>query len=357
MHSEEQFNDTRLARASRLEPASRLDMHFVVRLLTNPQTGAQEVIGFLTFKNGIQESLFSGPPSEKTAYFTLRIEGLTSTVIANTGHVGVQLRPAGQKLNIYLHEQPNNDWGRPEGFSTGKLIATYYEEVAQLINMGPVAESTATFELIGGSEFTFQGKRYDFREQTPNGVTAVSYFNMTELDTGIASFPKAFSGAGVGYTIGVVRVHPTEPEPEQRLIGSFTDTIKQPSRTFKAQFTFSPGGGMVGSTYTADGQLAIANGVWRSMGNRQFALTFSFLGLDGASTFLRLKVRASIRLNDTFDEYEGHGQMDYYDRNGNIVHSINAPVAGTRMHVEPLADEPTAKRGGGGLEQSYPAMV
>jgi hypothetical protein len=357
MNSEEQSNDTRTVRTGQREPAGRLDMHFVVRLLTNPHTNAQEVIGFLTFKNGIEESLFSGPPSEKTAYFTLRIEGLTSTVVANTGNVGVQLRPPGQKLNIYLHDKPDNDWNRPEGFSTGKLIATYYEQVAQLINMGPVAESTATFELIGGADFTFGHKRYDFRKQTPSGVTAVSYFNMTEIDTGLTTFPKAFSGAGLGYTIGISG-EPTL-ESEHELVGSFTDVIKQPTRTFKAQFTFSPGGGMVGSTYTVDGQLAVANGVWRNMGNRRFALTFSFLGCENTLTFVRLKVRALIRLNHAFDEYEGQGQMDYYDAQGNVVQSISAPVAGTRMQIELVESEapanPPAKKGSQG--QLRPAIV
>jgi hypothetical protein len=183
------------------EPAGRLDLHFVVRLLTDPKSGDQEVIGYLTFKDGIDDSLFSGPPSEKTAYFTLRIEGLTATVIGNTGNVMVQLRPPGQKLNIYLHDQPNNDWDRPEGFANGKMVASYYERVAQLINMGPTAESTATFELVDGAPFTFRGRQYDFRHDTPSGVTAVSYFSTKPLTTGVAKFPQAFSGAGVGYTI------------------------------------------------------------------------------------------------------------------------------------------------------------
>jgi hypothetical protein len=278
-------------------------------------------------------------------------------MVGNTGNVVVQLRPAGQKLNIYLHDEPNNDWSKPDGFSTGKLIATYYEQVAQLINMGPVAESTATFELIGGSDFTFKGRRYDFRRQTPSGVTAVSYFNMTEMDTGLSGFPKAFSGAGVGYTIGLGGESVNPPDGE--LVGSFTDVITQPSRTFKAQFTFSPGGGMVGSTYTIDGQLAIANGVWSDMGDRRFALTFSFLGFEDTSTFVRLKVRASILLNEAFDEYEGQAQMDYYDAKGNVIQAISAPVAGTRMPIELLGAEPLAKPAAKkvGPGQLRPAMV
>ena len=183
------------------EPAGLLDLHFVVRLLTDPQAVNQEVIGYLTFKDGIEESLFSGPPSEKTAYFPLRIEGLTATVIGNTGNVMVQLRPPGQKLNIYFQENPHNDWDHPEGFSRGQLVASYYERVAQLVNMGPTAESTATFSLVGGSPFRFKGKEYDFRRDTPNGVTAVSYFSTKPLKTGVAKFPEAFCGAGVGYTI------------------------------------------------------------------------------------------------------------------------------------------------------------
>lgn len=352
MHNEQSFTMP-IPGAGANEPAGRLDMHFVVRLLTNPKTGAQEVIGFLSFKDGIADSLFAGPPSEKTAYLTLRIEGLTATTIANTGNVHVQLRPPGQKLNIYLHEDPDNDWDHPEGFSSGKLVATYYEQVAQLINMGPVAESTATFELIDGAEFTFKGKRYDFRRDTPSGVTAVSYFNMTPLKTDLPEFPDAFSGAGVGYTIAA-RGH-SHHDHDQVLTGSFTDVITQPTRTFKAQFTFSPGGGMVGSTYTIDGQLAIANGVWRSTGDRQFGLTFSFLGLDGTTTYVRLKVRASITLNESFDQYTGVGQMDYYDKNGHVVKSIEAPVAGTRMKAEEIDRNRPAV--GSAQSQLRPAMI
>jgi hypothetical protein len=317
--------------ASMPEPAATLDLHFVVRLLTNTRTGAQEVIGYLTYKDGIEESLFSGPPSEKTAYFTLRIEGLTAVNVANTGNVLVQLRPPGQKLNIYLHERPDNDWSRPEGFSTGKMVASYYEQVAQLINMGPTAESTATFNLVDGAEFTFKGKTYDFRRDTPNGVTAVSYFSTKPLPTGLADFPEAFSGAGVGYTIAASDADRCE------IAGTFVDTIVQPTRTFNAQFTFSPDGGMVGSTFTIDGKLAVANGVWKRTGPRQYSLTFHFLDYDSGTTYVRLKVRSSIRLNESLDAYSGEGQMDYYDRNGRVVNSIRAPVSGKRMRPEPLS--------------------
>jgi len=316
------------------EPAGLLDLHFVVRLLSNPATNTQEVIGFLTFKNRIDDSLFAGPPSEKTAYFTLRIEGLTAINVANTGNVRVQLRPPGPHLNIYLHEAPDNDWSRPEGFSQGKLVASYHERVAQLVDMGPTAESTATFDLVDGAEFTFKGRTYDFRRDTPNGVTAVSYFSMTPLATGLARFPEALSGAGVGYAIAAPRRRTAVREDE--LTGTFTDTIVQPARTFKAQFTFVPGGGMAGSTYAIDGSLAVANGVWRCTGRRQFSLTFSFLGYDRGTTFVRLRVRASIVLNESFDEYSGTGQMDYYDATGKVINSIRAPVSGKRMLPEPL---------------------
>jgi hypothetical protein len=321
------------ARGGGAEPAGLLDLHFVVRLLTNPASQQQEVIGFLTFKDGIDESLFAGTPSEKTAHFTLRIEGLTAINVANTGNVRVQLRPPGQHLNIYLHEAPDNDWSRPEGFSRGKLVASYYERVAQLIDMGPTAESTATFDLVDGAEFTFKGKRYDFRRDTPSGVTAVSYFSMKPLATGVARFPQAFSGAGVGYTIAARR--PRLEIREQGLTGTFIDSIVQPTRTFTAQFTFVPGGGMVGSTFTVDGHLAVANGVWRPTGERQYALTFHFLDYDAGKTFVRLKVRASIQLNESYDEYTGTGQMDYYDATGKLINSLRAPVAGKRMPPEP----------------------
>src|SRR5215217_6776460 len=62
----------------RHDPSGRVDMHFIVRLLVNPKTGISEVIGYLTYKEGIGTALFAGAPSEKTAHFTLRIPDLRS---------------------------------------------------------------------------------------------------------------------------------------------------------------------------------------------------------------------------------------------------------------------------------------
>jgi len=308
-------------------------MHFIVRLLVNPKTGISEVIGYLTYKEGIGTALFAGAPSEKTAHFTLRIPDLRSVSMNNTGKVSVQVRPPGALLQIYLKEHPDQDWDNPESFSNGKLIATYYEGVAQLINMGPVAESTATFDLIFNEDFAFKGKTYNFGSGALMAVTAVSYFNSSAIPTHASKFQFAVSGAGVGYR--VKREGNTSGSHDDGVMeGSFIDTINQPDRRMMALFTFTREGGMVGNTMTREGQPTMANGAWVRVGDREFALTFAFLGQDDTVTYIRLKVRARIRLNESFDQYTGIGQMDYYDRQGNLIRSIRAPVNGKRINAD-----------------------
>jgi hypothetical protein len=337
---QDQTTTETLARRRVREPAGLLDMHFVVRLLTN-RKGVQEVLGFLTYKDGLPGEMFSGDMSEKTAHFTLRIEALTAKTIGNTGTIHIQLRPPGQRLRIFLNRRPSADWNDPESFSKGELIATYYERVAQLIDLGPVAESTATFALESANEFSWGGEKYNFMRDTPSGVTAVSYFSMTPTDTTIDNYSTALCGAGVGYTIEAPpgpSSRDREHEVQEVLEGSFIDTITQPDRKFKALFTFTPGGAMVGNTYDSEGKLAIAHGAWEKIEHREFALTFIFLGLEGKVPYIRLKVRARIQLPESMDSYEGKAQMDYYDNSGTLLRSVVAPVKGERINAEELED-------------------
>jgi hypothetical protein len=333
------------ARSGGREPSGRVDMHFIVRLMVNPDSGKSEVIGYLTYKEGINTSLFDGPPSEKTAHFTLRIPDLSAVHINNTGNVNIQVRPPGSLLKIYLNERPNQDWDYPDSFSAGRLVATYYEGVAQLINMGPVAESTATFDLTFNEDFNFHGKTYNFGSGGLSAVTAVSYFNSTPIETHTGRFPIAVSGAGVAYGVAHDGSLPGggggggQAHEDQGLEGSFIDTVTQPDRKFQLLFTFARGGGVMGDTMTVDGEVTAAHGAWRRVGDREFALTFVFLGHADRSTYIRLKVRSRVRLNEAFDQYRGVGQMDYFDEQGHLIRSVRSPVEGRRIQVEMLPED------------------
>jgi|GEM_PF-1017448 len=326
------------------EPSGRVDMHFIVRLMVNPNNGKSEVIGFLTYKEGINTPFFDGPPSEKTAHFTLRIPDLSAVQISNTGNVNIQLRPPGSLLKIYLNDRPNQDWDNPDSFSQGRLVATYYEDVAQLINMGPVAESTATFHLTFSEDFNFRGKTYNFGSGGLSAVTAVSYFNSTPIETHTGRFPIAVSGAGVAYGVAHDGSSPGggggggRAQDREVLEGSFVDNVTQPDRKFQLLFTFTRGGGVVGDTMTRDGQITTAHGAWRGLSDGEFALTFIFLGHGERSTFIRLKVRSRVRLNESCDQYRGVGQLDYFDEDGHLLRSLRSPVEGNRIQVEMIPE-------------------
>jgi len=185
-------------------PASRVVWHHVARALLNPSTGTGLVIGYLSQIDGVTTSIFSGAPSEATAFFTFRTDTFSLTPIANNGNIQLTLLSPGT-LNVYFNPSPANDWSQPDSFSNGQLIATFSRAETMLISSGPLQTDTASFELESSQDFTFNSQKRNFKALDPHGVTLTNITSNTFIITGIANLPVAFALAGHTVAIGSAR--------------------------------------------------------------------------------------------------------------------------------------------------------
>jgi len=85
-------------------------------------------------------------------------------------------------------------------------------------------------------------------------------------------------------------------------------------------------------------------GQWVRTGNHEFAVTFvgleydldgTMTGTPGASSG-SYKVRASVRLSDNSNEFNGPFTTDIFDLNGNVIFTVSGTITGKRIEVEPL---------------------
>jgi hypothetical protein len=185
-------------------PASRVVWHHVARALLNPSTGTGLVIGYLSQIDGVTASVFSGTPSEATAFFTFRTDSFSLTPIANNGDIQLTLLSRGT-LNVYFNPSPANDWSQPDSFSSGQLIATFSRAESMLIAFGPLQTDTASFELESSQDFTFSGQKRNFKALDCHGVTLTNTTSNTFFPSGIANLPVAFALAGHTVAIGSAR--------------------------------------------------------------------------------------------------------------------------------------------------------
>ena len=106
---------------------------------------------------------------------------------------------------------------------------------------------------------------------------------------------------------------------------------------YKAQVTFTPGGGLV-ATIT-DASIQTGHGAWVQVGKRKFAITISLFQFDESGNFVgTLKARATLKVDkksQTFasDDY----QFELVDPNGNPTGLAGVGTAhGERIKAEAL---------------------
>jgi hypothetical protein len=182
-------------------PAARVVWHHVARALLNPSTGTGQVIGYISQIDGVSTSIFSGAPSEATAFFTFRTDTISLTPMASNGDIQLVLLSPGT-LNVYFNPSPANDWSQPDSFSSGQLIATFSRAESMLIAFGPLQADTASFRLESSQNFTFDGQTRNFKALDPHGVTVTNITSSTLIPTGIVGLPIAFALAGQAVAIG-----------------------------------------------------------------------------------------------------------------------------------------------------------
>jgi hypothetical protein len=181
-------------------PASEVVWQHVGRVYLNPNTGKALYVGYVAHIEGITSSLFNGPPSEATAYFTFSTDVLSLTPMPNNGNVGLSLVSAGT-FNVYYNTSPNGDWSNPATFSSGQLIATFTRTESLFPAIGPIAIHSLSESLLSSQRFNFSGRTYNFNRIAPHGITFAQFFNATPI-TGITDYPIAFAGAGATMAVG-----------------------------------------------------------------------------------------------------------------------------------------------------------
>jgi len=192
-------------------PANHVVWQHVGRIYVNPSTGAAIYYGYLVHINGITTSLFSGAPSEGTAYFTFRTDTLQLTPLPNNADISLDLVSAGT-FSVYYNPSPNGNWDYPDTFSSGKLIATFERQESLFPIIGPLGLHSLSESLLSSQNFTFDGQTFNFNRISPDGITFAQFFSSTALagltSTGYTGYSVGFPSAGavtaVGSTLSVV---------------------------------------------------------------------------------------------------------------------------------------------------------
>lgn len=157
-------------------PAGAVAFHFAADL--SYLTG--ELVGYIAFIEGVDRPLFSGPPSEDTAYFTLRVTKPTPLPIPLPVEPGpglsVTLLEPGAQFTVYFNSSPGpRDWSNPDTFSEGVPIAVFEESAL----LGTTASGTSfnvfSSWLIDSKPINFKGQRINFKRLVPSGVTTTNY--------------------------------------------------------------------------------------------------------------------------------------------------------------------------------------
>jgi hypothetical protein len=182
-------------------PASALFYHFVGRFLLNPSNGTGQVVGYFTDLEGIAGPLFSGTPSEATAFFTFRSDVFSSQSFPTNIDMTLSLGSPGT-FSMYLNSAPKGDWSKPDSFSSGQVVATFQRTAVSIFSVGPVNTNIFSAKLVSSADFTFQGKSYNFGRIVPNGITDYHIGSNTVALSGSPDFPLALAFAGSAVAVG-----------------------------------------------------------------------------------------------------------------------------------------------------------
>jgi hypothetical protein len=178
------------------EPGGQVASHGLERDAVNAD-GTGEGAGYFTFIAGITGTLFSGTPSEATAFFTFRTDQFSTGVISN-GSVTALLHPPG-RFTIYLNNAPSGNWNDFSTFAQGQAIAIVEFGTTQDINTGATQIGYTSAQIIQSSSFVFQGQQYNLRSLFPHGFTIAFNTNPTPINN---SFPVIFCLGFTSFAIG-----------------------------------------------------------------------------------------------------------------------------------------------------------
>lgn len=181
-------------------PTTATVWQHVGRAYLDPSTGKAVYVGYLVHIYGVTSSLFNGPPSESTAYFTFSTDVIGLTPMPNNGNMALSLVSAGT-FNVYYNSNPNGDWNNPATFASGKLVATFRRTESLFPVLGAVGVHNLSESLQSSQSFYFNGQAMNFNRIAPHGITFGQFVDMTPL-AGIANYPVALAVVGTTTAIG-----------------------------------------------------------------------------------------------------------------------------------------------------------
>jgi hypothetical protein len=192
------------SKAQREIPTAQTVWQHTGRVYLNPSTGQAIYVGYVVHLDGVSDSLFDGSPGEGTAYFTFSTDVLALTPMPSNADLSLYLVSAGT-FNVYYNSSPSGDWSDPGSFSQGKLIATFKRDQSLFPFFTTYGVHALSETLESSSDFTFNGKTYNFNRMVPGGITFASFFNGTPQSTGRTDYAVAFAAAGTTIAVGKER--------------------------------------------------------------------------------------------------------------------------------------------------------
>jgi hypothetical protein len=177
--------------------ASRVVWHFVARSLVS--NGKSQVVGYFTDLDGVSGSLFHGPPSESTAYLTLRTDLFTLEPLPINGNIPVSV-PGPDTLHLYFNPTPSNSWNDPATFSSGQEIARFNRAANLFFSVGTTSFDVFSLDLLFSQDFTINGQEVNLGKIVPHGVTSNN--TGSTISVGGPANTLAFPFVATGIAIG-----------------------------------------------------------------------------------------------------------------------------------------------------------
>lgn len=123
-------------------------------------------------------------------------------------------------------------------------------------------------------------------------------------------------------------------ETDRRANGDFTSLL---TSTRDQDGTALPHGEAIKTYFNPDVAIqTTGHGEWEKIGDHEYAITSLFLNADG--TFVRVRVRENIKVNDALDSYTGTFETEILDAYGNVLETLPGTVNARRVQVKTVPE-------------------
>jgi hypothetical protein len=144
-------------------PSGVIAAHLVGRVLVAADATCQ-VVGYYAFIDGLGQP-FAGEPGERTALFSVRSAPFRLRPTVNGASVHLLGQPVNGDtvpLDVYFDPTPDRDYGNPDSFSSGTLVATFIPRggMVTILSIGS-ASYAGSLDLASSVPFELAGRTVD----------------------------------------------------------------------------------------------------------------------------------------------------------------------------------------------------